>query len=208
MACARIAGAHKLYYAPFGDTTVTALGATGDEGIRVTGDEAVLDITSDELGPSTVVDGVYQGKNLELEFVVQELNSLTAQMFLNPWQQTYASAVATGVSTENLGVPGRLVCAVWGTLEAIPVDFTSAADFRLGGALGAGTAVYPGTANTAVAGRRYRGLVIGAKTENMDNNPRFVPIRFKAYPFQITSGGVWKMWQWITAVDTPSQSYQ
>ena len=103
-------------------------------------------IPSDQLGPEAAVDGIYQGTNLELEFVVQEPNLDIVQMMLHPFQGEYVSGDVTSVDQEDYGVPGRLVCAVIGTLEAIPIDFTPAAAFSGGSATGA-AGTYPTSAN-------------------------------------------------------------
>lgn len=201
MACDRIAGNHKLYYAPFGKTDGTVyLGQTGPEGFNQIRDFFMQEITTDEYGPSTVVDHVYQGQNVTLEFILQELNKDIVQMFLHPFQCTYASGVATAVRQEDVGAVGRLGCGVYGVLEAIPAPFSPAQAFTGGSASGtAGT--YPGTAATSPqSGRQYKGLVVGTLTEPMDSRLRAVPVRFQCYPYDVS--GVTKHWQWISAVST------
>lgn len=200
MACNRIAGNHKLYYASYGTTgSPTYLGQTGPEGIRVTRQVLADEITGDELGGG-IVDHVYRGENLFLEFVVQEVNLDIVQQFLHPWHNTYNSGIATAVRQEDYGVPGRLGCGVYGVLEAIPAPFSPAEAFTGGSA--AGTAgIYPGTpASTPMSGRHYRGLVVGDLVETLDSSARFVPVRFQCYPF--TDSSVIKHWKWISAVSS------
>lgn len=215
MACYRVAGAHKLYYAARGQEGVTYLGMTGDEGVRVTRDYLYQDITSDELGPQAIVDHVYQGSNLYLEFVLQELNFDIVQQFLHPFQNAFISgavpdpnntASPATVHQERYGVPGRLGCAVMGTLEVLPVAFSPAEAFNAGSASGT-AGDYPATAATSpVAGRRYKGIVTGSIVENLDSSARFVPVRFQCYPFLVGDepdelDAVYYHWTWI---GTPS----
>lgn len=195
MPCDRIAGAHRLYYMPFGATSATYLGQTGEEGMRQIREVKLQAITSDEYGPEAVVDHVFQGQNLFLEFVVQEVNKDIVQMLLHPFQSEYTSTVQTSVAQHKYGVVGRLGCQVYGTLEAIPVAHSSASAFTGGSATGV-TGVYPGTPNTGNAGRRYKGLVTSDISESMDGTGRFVPVRFQAVPFD--DSGTTVLWQWIS----------
>ncbi len=203
MLCNIVSGGHKLYYAPFG-TAATAmtsddyLGSTGEEGIRQNREWLMQEISSDELGPGAIVDGVFQGQNMEIEFVMQEMNTLRAQQFLHPFQQTFTSTAVTGIQQENYGVAGRLACGVVGILKAIPNFHTPAAAFDIGTNNTGATSVYPGTANATVSGRMYKGICIGTMVESLDNTPRFVPVRFRCYPFD--DSGVMKMWKFITAI--------
>lgn len=201
MSCDRIAGSHKFYYAPYGTTGgPTYLGATGPEGINQVREFFTQEITSDELGPNSVIDHVYQGENLTLEFVLQEVNKDIVQMFLHPWQCAYTSGAVSSVNQEHFGAPGRLGCAVYGVLEAIPTAFSRAEGFTGGSAAGS-TGVYPTTpAETPNSGRHYRGLVVGTLTEPMDTRARFIPVRFQCYPF--TDSTFTKHWKWISEVST------
>lgn len=201
MPCNRIAGAHRLYYSPYKgsdpDTPVTTyLGMTGDEGIVIERETLIQDITTDELGPEAIVDGVFTGENMTIKFVLQELNLDIVQQFLHPFQCEYTSTDVSSVAQEYYGVPGRLVCGVIGTLEAIPLDFSPAAAFTGGSATGTG-GVYPGTPPTGNAGRRFRGICIGTKAENLDARARFVPVVFRCYPFLHSSETRYRYWYWI-----------
>lgn len=200
MACDKIAGAHKLYYAPFGVTAVTYLGTTGDEGIRQVREMLWDQIHSDSLGPEADVDAVFVGQNMTLDFVLQDVNLDIVQMFLHPAQCEYTSTAVTSVAQEKYGVAGRLACGMLGTLEAIPVAFTPAQSFSGGSA--AGTAgVYPGTsASSPLSGRKYYGINILEVTEEMGAKARFIPARFKCYPWD--DSGTTKMWKWISTFTT------
>lgn len=204
-ACYKISGPHEVWYAPFDsadDFPVTYyVGQTGEEGIRANRDVLVQDIVSDQLGGS-IIDGVYQGANMEIEFVAQDVHRNIVQAMLHPWQTGAASEAGTaytqgsnlydgvGVQQEYLGGVGRLACGVLGTLELIPVANAPAATFQAGSA----------AANAN--GRQYKGIVVGPIVETLDASPRFVPIRFRVYPFFTAGGGAapgtgWKLWNWI-----------
>lgn len=202
MACDRIAGAHKLYYMPFGATAATYLGQTGEEGIRQIREMKIQPVTSDEFGPDAVVDHIFQGQNLFIEFVVQEVNKDIVQMLLHPFQSEYTGSVHTSVAQHRYGVVGRLGCQVYGTLEAIPVNFSSAAGFTGGSANGA-IGTYPGTNSSGTAGRQYKGMVVSDISESMDGTGRFVPVRFQAVPFvDPNDADLTVLWNWISAPTT------
>jgi hypothetical protein len=198
MACDRIAGPHLLYYAPYGVSITTYLGTTGPEGFRQIREMKVQPVTSDQYGAEAAVDFIFQGQNMYLEFVVQEVNKDIVQQLLHPFQCNYTSSAVSSVTQEDYGVVGRLGCAVAGTLEAIPVGFSAAQSFAGGSATGtAGT--YPGTAATnPLSGRQYKGLVVSDITESLDGSGRFVPVRFQVIP-DLFSGSTLKMWKWISA---------
>lgn len=205
MACDRIAGAHKLYFAPHGKTTggVTYIGATGPEGINLVREYQLQEIQSDLLGPSAVVDHVYQGANMYLEFVVQAVNKDVVQQMLHPFQNTFSSSVATAVAQEHFGVAGRLGCQVYGILEAIPVPFSPASDFTGGSATG-GVSDYPTTPASTPSGRQFKGIVVGTLTESLDSRARFIPIRFQCYPWYDSDNGDGALvhWKWVTTNST------
>lgn len=205
MACDIIAGPHKLYYAPYGTTGATTyLGMTVNDGITQVRELITDEVLSDQTGQG-VVDHIFRGENLTLEFTLAEVNKDIVQRFLHPWQGSYSAGVATGVNQEYYGVAGRLGCSVYGILEAIPLTFTPAEGFTGGSATG-NLGEYPGTAGSNPgSGRQYRGLVVGTLSESMDSRGRFIPVRFQCYPFEATVSGVVikKHWSWITA---PSSS--
>ena len=197
MACNKIAGYHYLYYAQYGiasDALTSGdhyLGVTGPEGIRLNRETQIEEITSDELGPNAIIDGVYQGDNITLEFVIQDVNKEIVQALMHPFQTEGESVGALDVTPELVGIPGKFVCGVIGTLVALPLTGTPAADFT-------GVANADGT-----PGRRFKGINIGPVLETLDTTPRFVPIRFQAYPYQTTadvSAGTLRYWEWVSGL--------
>lgn len=197
--CARISGTHDLYYAPFGVTIVTYLGITGPEGIRLNRTSQYLEVASDELGPGSIVDGIYQGSSMEMEFVLQEANLDIVQQFLHPFQCTYTGSAVAGVRQEDHGVAGRLYSGVVGTLEAIPRPFTPAQAFTGGSATGT-AGVYPGTAaTTPLSGRKFYGIHIGEVMETLDATGRFIPARFRCLPWvDANDSNRIKFYKWIS----------
>jgi hypothetical protein len=188
--CYRIAGAYRLYYASY-DTDGEAefpvwnanyfLGSTGEEGVRSNREFFMQDITSDQMGQG-IVDGVYQGSNLEIEFVVQDYARQSVQSLLYPWQ-TSAGATAPVVDQSLYGTPGSLACSKFGTLWMYPVTGTPAASFVQGGATSGNNAM------------QFKGISIGPVAENFDTNARFVPVRFRCFPFYASSA--YRQFNWI-----------
>lgn len=205
--CYKIAGPHYLFYAPYNGTddfpTIAAamyLGMTGAEGIRLNRETLLQDIQVDQLG-QTIVDGVCQGESMELEFVLQDLNRQVVQAFMHPWNTASDAelsdsgnvALGDGITEEVMATPGKTVCSVVGTLWMYPIAGTGAYSYTAGGAT---------TGSTA---RQFKGICVGPLVENFDTNPRFVPVRFRAYPFY-SSGTGWKWWNWIANNTEPTHT--
>ena len=179
----KIAGYHKLYYDPSGTLPTLAqyVGTTGDEGIVLTRETLIQPITSDELGPEAIIDGVYQGANVTLEFVLQDINQDHVQALLHPFQESSDSAVQSRV-----GVAGQLGSGKAGMLYAEPIDGSPAY-----AAFGAGDA-------TANQSRKFMGINVAPVVETLDATARFVPVRFQCYPFEVDS--VLHFWEWVSAL--------
>lgn len=182
MSANMIAGYCDLYWLPYGDSGPTDandwLGST--EGLSYTHDEQIQEITGDPLGPGTVMDSVYQGGNWFLEFTVQEIKLLVAKRFLNPFTQSAGESV-TG-RHGYVGTPGILGSSVTGVLEAIPRTSTPAASLNSSGG----------------SGFRFYGHIIGPRRYSLTTVPRFVPVRFRCYPF--TEDAVYKWYKQISAI--------
>jgi len=188
MACTALVGYHTLYYVPSGATPSTSthlVGKTGEEGIRLTRDVLIQEITADELGPEAIVDGVYQGANMEMEFVLEEVNVESVQALMHPFQ---TNAAGTSVEAGHVGVTGTLASGRAGTLFALPVANTPAANQDTGGSLDG-------------YGRIFQGINIGPVVETLDTTPRFIPIRFRCYPYPLyASPSTLVYWEWAAAL--------
>jgi hypothetical protein len=210
MACYKIAGAHRLFYvepylvgganpgAVVTTTTMNAdsyIGDTGEEGIRLTRETLLQDITSDQLGKG-IVDEVYQGANLTMEFVAQDVNREIVLRLLYPWQ-TSITDDGLDAQIQDYGPPGTMVCARMGVLVAFPVEDTPAYTADSGAT---------GPFNFGSNGRAFVGINVGPVPETLDTTPRFIPVRFRCYPFYNTSTKLWKFWEWVSCELDPYHS--
>lgn len=166
-----IAGYYDMYWMANGVSSGAAsLGLTGPEGVEVEEEFNMQEITGDALGPKTVLDWIYQGGNLFLNFVIQEVKAAACMKFMNPW------TAATGTPTYGefkVGTPGTLASATsMGTLQMIPRTSTPAAS-------------YYGSGNQ---GFQFMGQVIGPHRRAFDTRARVVPVRFQCVPYDIGAG--------------------
>lgn len=187
MSC--IAGYHKLYWLNQGDSGPTDsgdyLGVTGPEGINYIEELNHSEITGDALGPSSIIDGVYQGKNVTLEFALQSVGSFCCKSFLNPFTYRTSGSIETVTSgAGNFGIPGTLHSSYVGVLEAIPETGTPAASLNSSGG----------------SCRRFYGLFIGPKRESLDVNQRIIPVRFRCFPWSDSADSLIKIYKWISAI--------
>lgn len=187
-----IAGPHRLFWASPNNTSSSYyLGMTGPEGITQTKEITTQDITSDQLGPGTIVDSVYQGGNVTLSFVLQEVKRKAVRAFVSPWTEQADATAATGYP-ELVGTVGTLASINLGLLTLVPLSDTPA--------------------NSAVDGsnqsRAYRGHIIGPVAEFLDARARFIPVTFRCYPQNTGTdlNPVWKWWSWTTIPGTVSFS--
>lgn len=191
MASYVLAGPYRLFWrSPVGSTDIY-LGCTGPEGVTSTRDQRVEDIVCDQLGPATVMDGVYQGGNVTLSFILQEAKRKAVRGFLSPFNEQYDASMDTGYP-ERIGVIGSLASDYAGLLTLVPLSGTPA--------------------STGVAGnnnRAYRGIPIGPIVEYLDARPRFIPVTFQAYPQNVGTDAnpLWKWWDWVAAPSSPSYAW-
>lgn len=120
-----LAGPFTLAYTPSGGSAAS-LGIIGPEGIRLTKNYACRPITSDLYGRDTILDGVYQGGNLYLEFLLQEANKANVKAMAFPFNVTTTSGSTMSLENE-LGVPGKLWSTGGGVLVLTAVTGTKAA---------------------------------------------------------------------------------
>ena len=158
------------------------LGSTGPEGIRQVATKEVEMIRGDAYG-NTDIDAVYKGGNVELEFVLQELNVTAVREFLAAFRETDTVAANTRYDNE-VGIVGHTAAngsgtGFAGTLVAIPRAGTPA------------ELAYGGTSS-----RMYMGFPIGEFPEFLDTRHSVMPVRFKVLPHDNSGTLVW--WQWTT----------
>jgi hypothetical protein len=163
-----LAGHFDLYWLPGDDLTPLDandyLGMTDESGIRWEATTHIQDISGDAYGPS-VIDGIYQGKSMTLDFVIQEPKLIVAKKFLNPMTATAAETVSG--RPEYMGTPGTAVSLYIGILEAVPRTSTIAASYFSSGG------------NSF----RFYGLNVLPVTHSLGNFMDAVPVRFRCYPF-------------------------
>lgn len=176
-----IAGNHDIYFAENGASTAVWVGNTGDgnAGIQLIETPNVDLITGDALGPNSPVDGVFRGKNVVLQFILQDVKKDVCKKLMRPFTATTADPN----KQEEFGIPGTLLSASYmGKLELIPRTGTPAAAYKTGG-----------------NGRRFYGVHIGQNREDLDTGKRFIPITFQCFPWD--DAGTTKIWKWITAAN-------
>lgn len=124
-----IAGPFTLAYTPPGGAS-GSLGVIGREGFRVMRSHSAEPITCDQYGGDTVIDGVYTGGSVYLEFLLQEANRACCKALAFPFNETSTNAtpIVGQYSLEHeLGVPGMLLSSAAGALVATAVAGTLAA---------------------------------------------------------------------------------
>lgn len=100
-----------------------SIGIIGPEGVRWSRQLAGEPITSDQYGRETILDGVYTGGNLFLEFLLQEANSAIVKAMAYAFSGAPSSTTTALFSAENeLGNPGQLWSAACGSLVLTPVQ--------------------------------------------------------------------------------------
>lgn len=202
--CTKISGAYRLYYVPVADadtsptlanligTAPVALGITGPEGVRLTREDHIDLIYDDENGPDAPQDAVFRGSSAHLEFVLQDINRKAVYQLLYPW--ALDSGNSNHAEPEVYGTPGNFACAKYGKLEMIPISGSAAA-----------TAANPNNADPGGSlgqGRLFIGLVEGPVVETFDTAARFIPVRFRCFPFATDGAddGTTVLWNWLSVV--------
>ena len=180
MSANMIAGYYDIYWMEYGVSSgATVLGSTGPEGVEIEEEVRLAPIMGDALGPETVVDFIYQGGNLFLNFVLQEVKTTIAKKFLNCWTQSEGTPA---YGEFRVGTPGQLGTNVFGTLQMMPRTGTPAASYQASGG----------------QGLQMTGIPVGNYRKFFDTRARFIPIRFQAVPFVDSTVTRWA--KWITAV--------
>lgn len=123
---------------------------------------------SDQFGPDTILDGVYTGGNLFLEFVLQEADNAQVKNMAYAFSGAPGGSASTLFGAENeMGVPGSLWSSAAGSLVLTPVN---------------GTRAY--SQSTPV---RTFGLIVPAMGHTLDqflkSGLRTIPMRMMALPY-------------------------
>lgn len=123
-----LAGPFTTNYTPPIGSGGGSLGVIGPEGIRFTREFNMEPITSDQYGRDTILDGVYTGGNLYLEFTLKEANKDLVRAMAYPFSGAPASTGAALYGAESeMGNPGQLISSASGVLILTAVAGTPAA---------------------------------------------------------------------------------
>lgn len=145
------------------------LGLIGPEGIRFSKSVSGEPITSDQYGKDTILDAVYSGGNLYLEFTLLEANLAAVKNLAHPFSGAPSSTTTALFGQEHeLGNPGSLWSAGCSSLVITPV---------------AGTLAYAET--TPVRTFSLCALAMGHTLDMFlkSGTIKTLPIRMVAFPF-------------------------
>lgn len=200
-----VAGPFKAFYkapsASYSDSSLTqpaSLGVIAEKGIRQIRTFDTEEYTSDLLG-SSVIEGVYMGGNMFLEFELEEANLNAVKALMNPYvigQTGGAASNADPDPSRYVGVPGTFSSSYCGSLILRPLY------------------AYNTTKHTRAAQQqtpvRVYGLVTiagGFQQEQLfASKRRTIPMRLRCFPY--SDGGspiaryIWFSLQALTAVET------
>lgn len=195
-----IAGPFKVSYAGPGLTTITdrtlagptnpaagSLGVIGSKGFRQIRRYALEDITTDLLG-DTVVDSVFMGGDMFLEFELEEANKANVLCLENPYR---TGTLSTSVDGDNeVGIPGTFATTYAGSLVIEPLYYNVGNPHSR-----AGTVTTPCRIYGLVA------LASGFEKEKLfASRRRTVPIRLRCYPYSDGATPSKYVWYQVAAV--------
>ena len=153
--------------------SVRTLGIIGSRGVRQIRRFEGEDFSGDLLGNS-VIDSVYLGGQMFLEFELEEANKTNVMAIINPFIPGAQVATPTTDSAGRVGVPGTLATAKCGSLQLHPLYSV------------AGGNVFT-KAGAQVTPVRTYGLVTLAAGFDMEqllgSKRRTIPIRLRCYPY-------------------------
>lgn len=195
-----VAGPFRAYYAGPGGAAATAaltggtnpspahLGVIGERGVRQIRKFEGEDITSDILG-SSVIDSVYLGGQMFLEFELQEANLQNVLALTNPFAR--AMGDVTVDKSNEVGIPGTFMASAHaGSLALIPLYSTT------------------GTIHTTAGGQttpvrlyQYVTLAAGFESEiNLNSKRKLIPVRLRVFPFSDGGSPAKYLWYSVAAV--------
>ena len=193
-----IAGPFRATYTPPTGSTVTgaSLGVIGEKGIKQIREFSGEDYTGDLLG-NTVIESVYMGGNMFLEFDLEEANWNVVKALMNPFRVGDLGGAASEADPDPMnyvGIPGTFASSYCGSLVLNPLYSAT------GGSL----------INTTAGGQttpvRTYGLVTLPANFNMEQSlsskRRIIPIRLRCFPYLGSSGDATKyIWYSLGALD-------
>jgi hypothetical protein len=189
-----VAGPFRLTYSgPSGANPVEAhLGVVGERGVRQIRRYEGEEYTADLLGNS-IVEGVYLGGQMFLEFTLEEANLANVMCMENPFRKGTLSLTTDG--DNEVGVPGTFMTSYAGSLNLIP--------------LYAATGNVHTTAGAQTTPVRSYGLVTLAggfeKEKLFASKRRVIPMRLRCFPY--SNGGSPAKYIWYSSSAIQSTYY-
>ena len=182
---------HALYTGPTatpyasGITSAT-LGVIGEKGIRQIRTFEGEEYSGDVLGAS-IVEGVYLGGQMFLEFELEEADLTNVKSLMNP---SRTGAHGTADAAGYVGVPGTFMTEFAGSLVLEP--------------LYTGTAQLHTTAGQQTTPVRTYGLVTIAAGFQMEqllgSRRRIIPIRLRCFPYSDAGSPAKYIWYSVSAI--------
>lgn len=170
-----VAGPFKAWYTGPGSPatpTQLTLGVIGSRGIRMIRRFEGEDIAVDALGDS-IVDSVYMGGQMFLEFELEEANKPACMILQNPFQVSTITSPPAEIFDNEVGIPGTFVTSKAGSLVLSPL-------YNVTGNLG----TTAGGQATPVLTFGLITLAMGFDMEKLfASKRRVIPIRLRCYPY-------------------------
>lgn len=203
-----IAGPFKAFYTPptasYSGATTSTLGVIGEKGVRQIRTFDVEEYTSDLLG-SSVVEGVFMGGNMFLEFELEEANLNTVKTLIQPFVVGHSGG-GTGHDdadpSQFVGIPGTFATSYAGTLLLRPLYAKSASN------------IDTSAGNQTTPSRSYGEVTLAGgfqQEQLLASKRRTVPIRLRCYPYAASIGGK-SQYVWFTelalSADGQDATYQ
>lgn len=177
-------GFHVTYTGPSGSNpAIGHLGVIGARGVRQIRRYELEDYSADLLGNS-VVESIYLGGQLFLEFELEEANLANVLVLENPFRTGTMSLTTDG--DNEVGVPGTFATSKCGSVTLTPLYATS------------GT-IHTSAGNQTTPVRTYGLVTLAAgfeKEKLMASKRKVIPIRLRCYPY--SDGGSPAKYIWFS----------
>lgn len=192
-----VAGPFRATYTPPAASTITGatLGVIGEKGIRQIREFSGEDFTGDLLGNS-VVESVYMGGNMFLEFELEEANWNTVKALMNPFRvgdMGGAVSEADPDPTNYVGIPGTFATSYCGSLVLNPLYSAT------GGSL-----IHTNAGAQATPVRTYGLVTLAAGftlEQSLSSHRRVVPVRLRCFPYSDAGSPAKYIWFSLGALD-------
>ena len=184
-----VAGPFRASYTgPAGSPSIQHLGVIGSRGIRqirrYEGEEYAADLAG-----SSIVEGVYLGGQVFLEFELEEANLNAVKGLMNPFRA--ATDHPTADVGNEMGIPGTFMTSKAGAITLNPL-YTSSGNLHT-------------TAGAQTTPIRTYGLVTIAagfeREELLSSRRKVIPMRLRCFPYSDGGSPAKYIWYGLTAID-------